>query len=132
MLLYYADDQVIGTVTGLYPMEWPDGWWHMASATLSSNAPSVDRPRLLRCSFGYKVLHTRDYASWGNPKEVIARAIVSEISVLSPTIRPPSPAHMRAAASAMEPKPSPIKTTPAPKPATRQPGIHPTCPADLE
>ena len=97
----------IGTVHELFPMEWPNGWWYMARATLAPNAPSWVAPGQ-PCSLGMRVLRRRSYPSFGIDKKVVASALVDEISILSPGTEAAEPgAHVLCV---REEQPAPART----------------------
>ena len=93
LLISHDEQQVVGVVHELMRMEWVDGLrvgpWIVARCTVE------DRPewlgRYTRASFGFKTLHRREVNIRGTKADVIARAIVHEVSVLPESVQPAEP-----------------------------------------
>ena len=85
LLVDHEDDQRIGTVHELVRIEWLDGPWLCARATVDE-APGWLRTRT-KASFGFIAHNTRTYSEG----DLIAGALVREITVLSPGRKPAEP-----------------------------------------
>jgi hypothetical protein len=83
-------DREIGTVESMFLMDWVDGPWMCAKATVDAGAPTWLQ-RGARASFEYRSLDTREYNIRGTKADVVAKAMVSEVSVLSPSTKPAEP-----------------------------------------
>ena len=79
----------LGVVDNLWRWDWTDGPWVVAHATVA--APPSWLKRGTRASFGFAVLHRRELNISGTQADVIARAIMQEVSVLSPATTPAEP-----------------------------------------
>jgi hypothetical protein len=77
LLVNHEDDREIGTVHELFRMDWIDGPWICARATVNADAPSWLKSGA-RASFGFKALDTRDTHIREHRAEVVAHAIVNE------------------------------------------------------
>lgn len=84
LLVDHDSERRIGTVFELVRVEWLDGPWLCARATVD-HAPAWLRTRT-KASFGFVPHNTRTYAN-----DLIAGALVREVTVLSPGRKPAEP-----------------------------------------
>ena len=89
LLVDHDEGREIGVVDNLWRWDWTDGPWVVAHATVA--APPSWLKRGTRASFGFAVLHRRELNISGTQADVIARAIMQEVSVLSPATTPAEP-----------------------------------------
>jgi hypothetical protein len=89
LLVDHEDSREIGTVHELFRMDWIDGPWIVARATLT--APPSWLKRGARASFGFSAFQRRELNIRGTRADVIAGGIVTEVSVLSPSVKPAEP-----------------------------------------
>jgi hypothetical protein len=81
LLADHDEDHEVGTVDKLFQMDWTDGPWICASATVPDDAASWLK-RGAGASFGSKVYDRREVSIRGTTAAVIAHAFVEEVSVL--------------------------------------------------
>lgn len=81
LLADHDEGHEIGTVDKLFQMDWTDGPWICASATVPDAAASWIK-RGARASFGSRPFDCREVSIRGTTAEVIADAFVDEVSVL--------------------------------------------------
>lgn len=80
LIVDHDDNQEIGTVTDLWRLNWIDGPWIAATATLHKEEPWLKRGA--RVSYSAKPYGHRS-AYWGRPEDqVITHAFLMEVSVL--------------------------------------------------
>jgi hypothetical protein len=81
LLVDHDDGREIGTVNRLFQMDWVDGPWICASATIDGDPPCwLERGN--GASFGSRVLDRREVSVRDTTAEVIAYALMDEVSVL--------------------------------------------------
>jgi hypothetical protein len=90
LLVDHDEGRAIGTVDELFRLEWIDGPWLAARATVPGDLPTWFK-RGAPASCGYLPLHRRDVAIAGTRADVIGNALLREISVLSPGVEPAEP-----------------------------------------
>ena len=86
LLVDHDNNHRIGTVHELARIEWIDGPWIAARASLS-DPPAWLRQYQTKASFGHKNYNRRTYTEG----ELIAGAFIDEVSVLSPSVQPREP-----------------------------------------
>lgn len=89
LIVDHDDSCEIGTVHELFKLDWLDGSWVCARATV--NTPPAWLKRGTRASFGFLAPDRREINIRGTKAEVIAWAIVNEVSVLSAAKSPAEP-----------------------------------------
>jgi hypothetical protein len=104
LLVNHDEEWEIGVVHELFKMDWVDGPWIVARCTVENPPSWMQRHR--RASFGFKLLRRREANIRGMKADVIAGAIVTEVSVLSESVEPAEPAASVLSFRPMEAKPS--------------------------
>jgi hypothetical protein len=98
----------VGTVHELFRMEWIDGPWICARATVD-DPPAWLRKHDTKASFEHRTYDRSTFYP-----DLIRRALVSEVSILSPSVKPREPlaqvVHLRESVAA----PPPIAARPVP------------------
>ena len=93
LIVNHDDEWVIGTVHELFRMDWVDGSrvgpWIVARCTVDD--PPAWMKRNTRASFGFKLLHRRELNIRGTKADVVAQALVTEVSVLPDFVEPAEP-----------------------------------------
>ncbi len=89
LIVNHDDEWVIGTVHELFKMDWIDGPWIAARCTVDT--PPVWMKRNTRASFGFKLLHRREVNIRGTKADVVATALVTEVSILPDFVEPAEP-----------------------------------------
>jgi hypothetical protein len=89
LVVNHDDSREIGTVHEVFKLDWIDGPWICARATV--NDPPSWLKRGTRSSFSFITLHLTEFNIRGTQAEVVAKGIVREVSVLSPTTNPAEP-----------------------------------------
>jgi hypothetical protein len=82
-------EREVGTVHELFRLDWTDGPWIAARATVTD--PPGWLRRGAKASFEFTALHRRELSLPGVEAEVIASGLVTEVSVLSPATQPAEP-----------------------------------------
>ena len=87
LLINHQDDHRIGTVTRIFTMDWTDGPWWVALATIDGTPPAWMRRYDTKCSFRIATYARGSFTD----AELVRGALVSEVSVLSPGTEPAEP-----------------------------------------
>ena len=111
LIVDHDDSREIGAVHELFKMDWTDGPWICARATV--NTPPSWLKRGSAASFCCKAPDLREINIRGTKAEVIAWAIAREVSVLSPSKRPAEPR-----AEVVSYRPAEVRSSPAAVPTT--------------
>jgi hypothetical protein len=86
LIVDHDEEREIGVVHELSRIEWSDGPWICARASIY-DAPAWLQQYKTKASFSHRNLSTRTYTEC----ELVARALVDEVSVLSPSVKPVEP-----------------------------------------
>jgi hypothetical protein len=89
LIVDHDDEREIGVVHRFGAIDWVDGPWLYAVATVTD--PPSWLKRGTRASFESRPFDQRDVIIREHRAEVVARAFVSEVSVLSPSVKPAEP-----------------------------------------
>jgi hypothetical protein len=90
LLVDHDDDREVGTVHELFELDWIDGPWIAARATVTDPPVWLKRGET-KASFGSKTYDRREIDIRGTSADIVAKAFVEEVSVLSPSVKPAEP-----------------------------------------
>lgn len=90
LLVDHDDDHEVGTVHELFEFDWIDGPWIAARATVTDPPAWLKRGET-KASFGSKPYDRREIDIRGTRADIVAKAFVEEVSVLSPSVKPAEP-----------------------------------------
>ena len=116
LLIDHQDDRRIGTVSKIFTMDWTDGPWWAALATIDNEPPAWMRRYETKCSFRIATYARGSFTD----AELVRGALVSEVSVLSPGTQPAEPlAQVLSVRRSEAPKPTVRTHAPYVDPAQR-------------
>ena len=90
-MIDHDDSQVIGRVHELVRLDWVDGPWVAARATVTAPPPMWLKPGTTKASFGSFPGSVSEWNIRGTRAEVSNSPIVLEVSVLGPATKPAEP-----------------------------------------
>ena len=106
LLVDHEDERQVGVVHELLEMNCDDGPWYCARATITDPPPWL-RQHTTKASFSRRNLES----TWAGPCESVEHAHVTEVSILSPTVKPAEPlAEVLTVHRTERPKPAPPQT----------------------